>query len=137
MTETSPASFMTSVEDGVSEKLSTVGKILPHTSAKVVDTHGQVVPRGVPGELWVSGYNVQVGYFNEPHKTRDTVVKDDAGTVWIKTGDEVFLDENGYCHITGRIKDVIIRGTFCSIFVPLAFKDGTTCLLAVPPSHRW
>ena len=110
MTETSPASFMTSVEDGLSEKLSSVGRILPHTSAKVVDHNGQVVPRGVPGELWVSGYNVQVGYFNEPSQTRDAVTKDKDGSLWMKTGDEVYLDENGYCHITGRIKDIIIRG---------------------------
>lgn len=111
MTETSPASFMTSVDDGLEEKLSTVGKILPHTAAKVVDINNTVVPWGVRGELWVSGYNLQVGYFNSPQKTKEVMVKDSDGTLWMKTGDEVTLDERGFCRITGRIKDIIIRGT--------------------------
>ncbi|KAH8811663.1 hypothetical protein F5884DRAFT_284170 [Xylogone sp. PMI_703] len=110
MTETSPASFMTSVDDGITEKLSTVGRILPHTTAKVINSKYEVVPRGVPGELWVSGYNVQVGYFNDPQKTNEVMVKDEDGVLWMKTGDEVTLDEKGFCRITGRIKDIIIRG---------------------------
>jgi long-subunit acyl-CoA synthetase (AMP-forming) len=110
MTETSPASFMTSVNDELSKRLTTVGKIMPHTVAKVVDVEGRIVPRNTPGELWVAGYNVQAGYFNDPQKTRESTVLDEEGIIWMKTGDEAILDEEGYCRIIGRIKDIIIRG---------------------------
>ncbi|RDW95257.1 hypothetical protein BP5796_01020 [Coleophoma crateriformis] len=110
MTETSPASFMTSVDDALQEKLSTVGRILPHTTAKVINDKDEIVPRGVPGELCVSGYNLQVGYFNDPQMTNEAMVRDKDGRLWMRTGDEVTLDERGYCRITGRIKDIIIRG---------------------------
>ncbi|KAL3427634.1 4-coumarate-CoA ligase [Phlyctema vagabunda] len=110
MTETSPASFMTSIDDALEEKLSTVGRILPHTTAKVVNMNNEIVPFGTAGELVVAGYNLQVGYFNDPEKTKEVMVKDGAGVLWMRTGDEVVLDERGYCKITGRIKDIIIRG---------------------------
>jgi long-subunit acyl-CoA synthetase (AMP-forming) len=58
----------------------------------------------------VAGYNVQAGYFNDPQKTRESTVRDEEGIVWMKTGDEAILDEEGYCRIIGRIKDIIIRG---------------------------
>ncbi len=110
MTETSPASFMTSVDDDSDDKLSTVGKILPHMTAKVVSRQGDIVDRGIAGELWVSGYNVHVGYFNDPHKTKEAIVKDADGTAWMQTGDEVVIDQRGFCVVTGRINDIIIRG---------------------------
>lgn len=101
---------MTSVDDALQEKLSTVGRILPHTTARVISDNDELVPIGVPGELCVSGYNIQVGYFNDPQKTNEVMVKDEDGVLWMRTGDEVTLDERGYCRITGRIKDIIIRG---------------------------
>lgn len=110
MTETSPASFMSSVDDPLDKKLQTVGKILPHTSAKVVDRSGKIVPRGVRGEICTAGYLLQKGYFNNPQKTAEVMIQED-GVLWMYTGDEGFIDEEGYCAITGRIKDMIIRGT--------------------------
>lgn len=110
MTETSPASFMTFTTDPVEKRLSTVGTILPHTSAKVIDVNGQVVPRGVRGELCVAGYLLQKGYWQNPKKTAEVMIKDADGVLWMHTGDEVVLDDEGYCKITGRIKEIIIRG---------------------------
>jgi mevalonyl-CoA ligase len=111
MTETSPASFMSSVDDPLEKKLLTVGRILPHTSAKVVDPDGHIVPRGTRGELCVSGYLLQKGYFNNPQKTNEVMIRED-GVLWMYTGDEAVIGDDGYCAITGRIKDIIIRGMF-------------------------
>ncbi len=110
MTETSPASFMSFTNDPVQKRLTTVGKILPHTRAKIVDGKGNVVPIGTRGELLVSGFQLQKGYWRNAKKTTEAMHTDDEGNIWMRTGDEAVFDDEGYCAITGRIKDLIIRG---------------------------
>ncbi|CAL1708944.1 unnamed protein product [Somion occarium] len=110
MTETSPVSFQTTPDDPVIKRVETVGKIHPHVSAKVVDIEGNVVPIGKPGELLVSGYSLQKGYWKDPKRTQEVMVPDENGTLWMHTGDEAIMDEEGYLRIVGRIKDIIIRG---------------------------
>jgi fatty-acyl-CoA synthase len=106
MTETSPVSFQTLHDDPVEKRVGTVGRIHPHVQVKIVDEDGKVTPRGVAGELLTRGYSVMRGYWNEPERTRDAL--DEAG--WMHTGDLGVLDEEGYCNIVGRVKDMIIRG---------------------------
>ncbi|KAJ4521690.1 hypothetical protein HRR90_008396 [Exophiala dermatitidis] len=110
MTETSPSSFMTVPSDPLRMNLETVGRVLPHTMAKVVDGKGRILPRGARGEIAVSGYLVQQGYYKNPVKTSEVMIQDESGRIWMHTGDEGFFDDDGYCTITGRIKDIIIRG---------------------------
>ncbi|KAI0646510.1 acyl-CoA synthetase [Trametes meyenii] len=110
MTETSPVSFQTTPDDPVIKRVETVGRILPHVKAKIVDVQGQVVPVNEPGEILVSGYLVQKGYWEDPEQTARVMVPDEEGTVWMHTGDEGIMDEKGYLRIVGRIKDIIIRG---------------------------
>jgi fatty-acyl-CoA synthase len=106
MTETSPVSFQTAIEDPLERRVATVGRVHPHIQAKVVDAEGRCVARGVEGELHTRGYSVMQGYWGEPEKTRE--VLDQAG--WMHTGDLAVLDAEGYCRITGRLKDLVIRG---------------------------
>jgi len=106
MTETSPVSFQTALSDSLERRVSTVGRIHPHTEVKVVDLEGKVVPRGQSGELCTRGYSVMLGYWDEPQKTAD--VLDDKG--WMHTGDLATIDDEGYGNIVGRIKDMVIRG---------------------------
>jgi fatty-acyl-CoA synthase len=106
MTETSPVSFQSSTDDPLERRVSTVGRIQPHVEVKIVDGEGRVVPRGTPGELWTRGYPVMLGYWNDPERTADSI--DRAG--WMKTGDLATIDDEGYCNIVGRIKDMVIRG---------------------------
>jgi mevalonyl-CoA ligase len=116
MTETSPASFMTQTTDTLEQRLETVGRVLPHVSAKVVDAKNRILPLGTPGELCISGWLLQRGYYKNPEKTAEAMIRDDDGVLWMHTGDEATIDEDGYCRITGRIKDIIIRGkSFCRI----------------------
>jgi acyl-CoA synthetase (AMP-forming)/AMP-acid ligase II len=110
MTELAGASFITSVSDGMEEKLSSVGKVIPHTMAKVIGPDGQIVPCGVRGELCMAGFGVQKGYYKNPEKTDELMIRDNDGILWVHSGDEATLDGRGYCKITGRIKDMIIRG---------------------------
>ncbi|KAK5285760.1 hypothetical protein LTR80_010459 [Exophiala xenobiotica] len=110
MTETSPVTFITSLDDSDERRTKTVGRVLPHTAAKVVDREGETVPRGTPGELCTSGYALQKGYYNNPEKTNEVMRRDDEGVLWMHTGDECVIDDDGYCTVTGRIKDMIIRG---------------------------
>ncbi|KAI1630469.1 long-chain fatty-acid-CoA ligase [Exophiala viscosa] len=110
MTETSPVSFMTSIEDDDERRATTVGRIQPHTLAKVVDSEGNILPRGVPGELCVGGYLLQKGYWQNEAKTAEVMKLDDAGIRWVYTGDECVITADEYCVVTGRIKDLIIRG---------------------------
>lgn len=110
MTETSPASFMTLVNDTPERKLFTVGTVMPHTTAKIIDPDGNIVPVGARGEICVSGYLLQQGYYKNKEKTDEVMIRDKDGVLWMHTGDEATLDEHGYCRITGRIKDIIIRG---------------------------
>jgi fatty-acyl-CoA synthase len=106
MTETSPASFVSSTDDPLERRVSTVGRAIPHVEAKIVDVEGRIVPRGTAGELLTRGYLVMLGYWNDEEKTREAI--DAAG--WMHTGDLATLDGEGYCNIVGRIKDVVIRG---------------------------
>jgi fatty-acyl-CoA synthase len=106
MTETSPVSFQTHPDDPLERRVSTVGRIHPHVQVKIVDPDGRATPRGVPGELLTRGYSVMRGYWNDPARTREVI--DDAG--WMHTGDLGVIDEEGYCNIVGRVKDMIIRG---------------------------
>jgi fatty-acyl-CoA synthase len=106
MTETSPASFASATDDTLERRVSTVGRVLPHVEAKVIDAEGRIVPRGTPGELLTRGYLIMLGYWNDEEKTREAV--DAAG--WMHTGDLATIDDGGYCDIVGRIKDMVIRG---------------------------
>jgi fatty-acyl-CoA synthase len=106
MTETSPVSFQTVPEDPLDRRVSTVGRIHPHVEVKLVDGQGLVVPRGTPGELLTRGYSVMRGYWDDEANTRAAL--DSAR--WMHTGDLAVLDEEGYCSIVGRLKDMIIRG---------------------------
>ncbi|RYP75148.1 hypothetical protein DL771_002609 [Monosporascus sp. 5C6A] len=116
MTETSPVSCMTSPADPAPKRTATVGRPLPHTAVRVVapgDRAGRVLPRGERGELAVSGYLVMRGYYGDEETTRRDLVPDGAGDgarTWMYTGDEARMDDDGYVEITGRIKDLIIRG---------------------------
>jgi fatty-acyl-CoA synthase len=107
MTETSPVSTQTRADDSVDRRVSTVGRVGPHLEVKVVDPEtGRTVPRGTPGELCTRGYSVMSGYWNQPDKTAEAV--DPAH--WMHTGDLAVMDADGYLAITGRIKDMVIRG---------------------------
>jgi fatty-acyl-CoA synthase len=106
MTETSPVSFQSSVDDPIERRVATVGRIHPHLQVKIVDEHGRIAPRGVQGQLLTRGYSVMSGYWDDVDKTRETI--DPAG--WMHTGDLATLDAEGYCNITGRLKDLVIRG---------------------------
>jgi fatty-acyl-CoA synthase len=106
MTETSPVSFQSATDDPLERRVSTVGRILPHVEVKVVDQGGRVVPRGARGELCTRGYSVMLGYWDEAEKTSDVL---DANS-WMHTGDIAIIDDEGYCNIVGRIKDMVIRG---------------------------
>jgi fatty-acyl-CoA synthase len=106
MTETSPVSFQSSVDDPIERRVSTVGRIQPHLEAKIVDGAGRIVPPRTPGELLTRGYSVMRGYWADEARTGEAI--DEAG--WMHTGDLATLDEEGYCNIVGRIKDMVIRG---------------------------
>ncbi|WTW98037.1 AMP-binding protein [Streptomycetaceae bacterium NBC_01309] len=107
MTETSPVSTQTRVDDSLEQRVSTVGAVHPHVEIKVVapDT-GEVLPRGEAGELCTRGYSVMKGYWDEPEKTAEAVDADG----WMHTGDLAVMDAAGYVGIVGRIKDMVIRG---------------------------
>jgi fatty-acyl-CoA synthase len=106
MTETSPVSCQSAVDDPLERRVSTVGRIQPHVEVKIVDEEGRIVPPGVPGELLTRGYCVMQGYWNDAERTAEAI--DAAG--WMHTGDLATMDEEGYCNIVGRIKDMVIRG---------------------------
>ncbi|XP_064172407.1 medium-chain acyl-CoA ligase ACSF2, mitochondrial [Anguilla rostrata] len=106
-TENSPVTFMVFPLDNMERKSETVGCVLSHTEAKVVDpSTGLIVPLGVSGELMIRGYCVMLEYWEDLAKTQECVSKDR----WYRTGDIAQLDGYGYCQIEGRIKDMIIRG---------------------------
>ncbi len=106
MTETSPVSFQSNVDDPLEQRVSSVGRIHPHVEVKIVDTDGDTVPVGTQGELLTRGYSVMQGYWDEDQQTKEAIDPDG----WMHTGDLATLDENGYCAITGRVKDMILRG---------------------------
>ncbi|MFE8596213.1 AMP-binding protein [Archangium violaceum] len=107
MTETSPVSTQSGLDDPLDKRVGTVGRVHPHVEVKIVDAAtGAVVPQGSPGELCTRGYSVMLGYWNNPEATRTSI--DAAG--WMHTGDLATMDGDGYVKIVGRIKDMIIRG---------------------------
>lgn len=106
MTETSPVSFQSSIDTPLDKRVSSVGRIQPHLEVRIVDEAGAVVPVGAEGELQTRGYSVMQGYWDDPEKTAEAI--DAEG--WMHTGDLARLDAEGYCNITGRVKDMIIRG---------------------------
>ena len=105
MTETSPVSFQCLVDDPIEQRVATVGRILPHLEAKIVDGEGAIVPVGEAGELCIRGYSVMRGYWGDEERTRESIVGG-----WMHSGDLASLDEDGFCRIVGRVKDMIIRG---------------------------
>ena len=107
MTETSPVSTQTRSDDSLQRRVGTVGRVGPHLEVKIVDPEtGLTVPRGEPGEFCTRGYSVMLGYWEQPDKTAEAI---DAAR-WMHTGDLAVMDDDGYVSITGRIKDMVIRG---------------------------
>uniref|UniRef100_A0A1Y1L9R0 Medium-chain acyl-CoA ligase ACSF2, mitochondrial n=2 Tax=Photinus pyralis TaxID=7054 RepID=A0A1Y1L9R0_PHOPY len=105
-TEITGIAFHTSIDDNEYQGTETVGRIANYIEAKVVDSKGDVVPCGTPGELCVRGYLVMEGYWNDPEKTKEVIC--DAN--WYRTGDQFIFDKDGYARVVGRVKDMIIRG---------------------------
>jgi fatty-acyl-CoA synthase len=106
-TEASPLTHLTTRDDDLERRTETVGKNLPHQEVKVIDTEtGKTVELGEIGEICFRGYHIMRGYYGDPEKTAETI--DEAG--WLYSGDLGTMDDNGYVRITGRLKDMIIRG---------------------------
>jgi len=106
MTETSPVSFQSRTDDPVERRVSTVGRIHPHVEVKLVDDNGDIVPTGTTGELLTRGYSLMIGYWGDPELTAESLDSER----WMHTGDLATIDEDGYCNIVGRLKDMVIRG---------------------------
>lgn len=106
MTETSPITTQTATDDPLEERVSTVGRVHPHAEAKIVGTDGQTLPIGEQGEYCSRGYAVMLGYWDDPEKTAEAI----DGEGWMHSGDLATMDAKGFVRITGRIKDMIIRG---------------------------
>ncbi|KAJ6021992.1 hypothetical protein N7540_007496 [Penicillium herquei] len=129
MTETSPVSAMTTTDDPIEKRIHTVGRLMPHVEARVVDpiNKNEVLPIETRGELAVSGYLLMEGYWGDPKRTAEVMITDETGKIWMHTGDEASISTDGYVTITGRIKDLIIRGG--ENIHPLEIEN---CLLAHP-----
>ncbi|MEC7123476.1 MAG: AMP-binding protein, partial [Pseudomonadota bacterium] len=106
MTETSPVSFQTSASDPLERRVSTVGRVHPHVECKIIDEQGATVAPGVQGELCTRGYSVMKGYWDEPDLSAQAIDADG----WMHSGDLAVIDAEGYGNITGRVKDMIVRG---------------------------
>ena len=106
MTETSPVSFQSSTDTPLDKRVGSVGRVHPHVEVKIVDETGATVPVGAQGELLTRGYSVMQGYWEDPAQTAGAI--DAEG--WMHTGDLARIDAEGYCNITGRVKDMICRG---------------------------
>ncbi|NKB39225.1 MAG: AMP-binding protein [Gammaproteobacteria bacterium] len=106
MTETSPVSFQSSTDDPMEKRVSTVGRVHPHVEVKIINENGETVQRGEKGEFCTRGYCVMRGYWGDDERTAEAI--DEGG--WMHTGDLAILDDEGYCNIVGRVKDMVIRG---------------------------
>ncbi|HEY0596486.1 AMP-binding protein [Sphingopyxis sp.] len=106
MTETSPVSFQTAPDDPFERRVGSIGRVQPHLECKIVDTDGNIVPSGEPGELCTRGYSVMIGYWDEPQRTAESIDEDG----WMHSGDLATIDPQGYGNIVGRLKDMVIRG---------------------------
>jgi len=102
LTETSPGTHLVPSE-WTTRKSGTVGRLMPNMEARLVDDSGRDVPKGSQGELWVKGSNVMKGYLNNPEATQNTITQDG----WLKTGDIAVIDEDGFCQIVDRKKELI------------------------------
>ncbi|MCV2447229.1 AMP-binding protein [Paracoccus sp. DMF] len=105
MTETSPVSFQSFTDDPTEKRCETVGRIHPHLEVRIVGEGGATVPVGEKGEIWTRGYSVMSGYWADPAASAEAIHDG-----WMQTGDLGTLDEQGFCTIVGRVKDMIIRG---------------------------
>lgn len=106
MTETSPVSTQTLIGTPFEKQVNTVGTVQNHLEIKIIDENGKTLKRGEHGELCTRGYSVMLKYWNDPENTKKVI---DDGR-WMHTGDMAVMDEEGYITISGRIKDLIIRG---------------------------
>ncbi|KUI23992.1 AMP-binding protein [Mycobacterium sp. IS-1742] len=107
MTETSPVSCQTLIDDDLERRTASIGRAHPHVEVKIVDPEtGETVERGLPGEFCTRGYSVMLGYWNDKEKTAEAI--DAEG--WMHTGDLAVMRDDGYCNVVGRIKDMVIRG---------------------------
>lgn len=106
MTETSSAIMVTSPTDTPTRRVSSVGRVMPHIEAKIIDGNGKTVPIGGAGEICVRGYSTMLGYWGDPEATSRTIDADG----WLRTGDIGVFDESGYGKIVGRLKEMVIRG---------------------------
>ena len=106
MTETSPVSTQTDLDDSIEHRVGSVGRVHPYVEIKIVDESGKIVGPGVSGEFCARGYHVMRGYWGDSEKT--SYVIDESG--WMHTGDLATMDRDGYFNIVGRIKDMVIRG---------------------------
>ncbi|MBS9722103.1 AMP-binding protein [Tianweitania sp. BSSL-BM11] len=106
MTETSPVSFQSAIDDPLERRVTTVGRVHPHVEVKIVGDDGETLKPGVRGELCTRGYSVMQGYWDDPVRTTEAI--DAEG--WMHTGDLAVIDDEGYCNIVGRVKDLVIRG---------------------------
>lgn len=105
-TETSPVNHMTTIDDSIEKRVGTVGRPAPHCEIRIIDAEGAVVPVGEKGEICCRGYSVMQGYWDDAERTAETI--DSEG--WLHSGDIGVMDAQGYTQVTGRIKDLIIRG---------------------------
>ena len=105
MTETSPVSFQSFVNDPIDKRCETVGRVHPHLEVKLVGPDGDIVPVGEKGELCTRGYSVMKGYWDDAAKSAESIADG-----WMHTGDLAVFDDEGFCTIAGRVKDMIIRG---------------------------
>ena len=145
LTEASPTCFNALTNDTIDCRLTTVGRVMPHASSKIIDPKNphRIMPVGEKGELCMSGYQVHRGYWNNPEKTAEALLYDNdgSGRVWLRTGDEALFDANGYCSITGRFKDIIIRGG--ENIYPLEVEErltlhpnvGRAAVIGAPDNH--
>ncbi len=106
MTETSPVSFQSNLDDSLEKRVSTVGRVHPHVECCIQDSEGDVVPVGQTGELCTRGYSVMQGYWGDEERTSESI--DSHG--WMHSGDLAVIDDEGFCNVVGRVKDMVIRG---------------------------
>ncbi len=106
MTETSPVSFQSHTDDPLDRRVATTGRVHPHVEVKIIGEDGATLPVGQRGELCVRGYVVMQGYWGDPKQTADAIDSDG----WMHSGDLAIIDDQGYCSIVGRLKDMVIRG---------------------------
>ncbi|MGE2714073.1 AMP-binding protein [Mycolicibacterium litorale] len=107
MTETSPVSCQTLIDDDLERRTASIGRAHPHVEVKIVDpATGETLERGEPGEFCTRGYSVMLGYWNDPDKTAEAIDADG----WMHTGDLAVMRDDGYCNVVGRLKDMVIRG---------------------------